>query len=75
MEIQTLENAHQMIGHVMQNLRNIQQAVDITCQYEPELLAGFTDAISTMYQHLSAVSDYLVNPDTENADAGNHVTE
>lgn len=75
MEIQTLENAHEMLGHIMQNLRNIQKAVDITCQYEPELLAGFTDAISTMYCQLSEVSNFLVDPDVANADAGNHVTE
>lgn len=75
MEIQTLENAHEMLGHVMQNLRNIQKAVDITCQYEPELLAGFTEAISTMYCQLSEVSNFLVDPDVENANAGNHITE
>ena len=75
MEIQTLENAHEMLGHIMQNLRNIQKAVDITCQYEQELLAGFTDAISTMYCQLSEVSNFLVDVDAENAAAGNHVID
>lgn len=74
MEITSTPDAVLMLGHIMRNLRNIQDAVDITCQYEPELLAGFTEAISTMYCQLSEVSNYLVDVDTENADAGNHVT-
>jgi len=75
MEITNTPDAVLMLGHIMRNLRNIQDAVDITCQYEPELLAGFTEAISTMYCQLSEVSNFLVDVDAENADAGNHVTE
>lgn len=74
MEITNTSDAVLMLGHIMRNLRNIQDAVDITCQYEPELLAGFTEAISTMYCQLSEVSNFLVDPDVVNADAGNHVT-
>ena len=75
MEITNTPDAVLMLGHIMRNLRNIQDAVDITCQYEPELLAGFREAISTMYCQLSEVSNFLVDVDVENADAGNHVTE
>lgn len=75
MEITNTPDAVLMLGHIMRNLRNIQDAVDITCQYEPELLAGFKEAISTMYCQLSDVSNFLVDVDAANADAGNHVTE
>lgn len=75
MEITNTPDAVLMLGHIMRNLRNIQDAVDITCQYEPELLAGFTEAISTMYCQLSEVSNFLVDPDIENSDAGNHVID
>ena len=75
MEIQTLENAHKMLGHVMQNLRNVQLAITKVCTDVPELSDSFTDVINQMYAQLSEVSDFIIDPDVENADAGNHVID
>ncbi len=72
MEIQTLENAHQMLGHVMQNLRNVQQAITTVCKDVPELSDSFTECIGLMYSQLAEVSDFIIDPDVENACEGNH---
>jgi len=73
MEIKSLVDAHNMLGHVMQNLQNVQLAIATVCKDAPELADEFTACISQMYCQLSEISDFIIDPDVENGDATYHV--
>jgi hypothetical protein len=72
MEIKSLVDAHNMLGQVMQNLQNVQLAITTVCKDVPELADEFTACIAQMYSQLSEVSDFIIDPDVENACEGNH---
>ena len=72
MEIKSLVDAHNMLGNVMQNLQNVQLAITTVCKDVPELSDEFTACIAQMYSQLSEVSDFIIDPDVENACEGNH---
>ena len=58
--------ANSLIGHIMHELRFV-----IASDVNPDIKAK----LQRMYLSLSDISDLMVDPDVENADAGNHITE
>lgn len=65
MPVDKIQIANASIGHIMHELRFV-----LASDINPDVKAK----LQRMYLLLSDVSDYLVNPDVANADAGNHVT-
>lgn len=69
MSVNKVEIANASIGHIMHELRFVLALPANELSVDAKL------KLQRMYLLLSDVSDYLVNPDAENADAGNHITE
>jgi len=81
MEIQTLENAHQMLADVLGDIRILlSQIEDLKDKSMSDAIQGLLlqfhikPDLNSIYTKLSEVSDFIIDPDAENADAGNHVT-
>lgn len=75
MEIQTYKDAHEMMGIVMRNLRMLQDSIIRNAGNDANLIDEYSCCTNHMYTMLSEISDFIIDPDAENADAGNHITE
>lgn len=75
MEIQTYRDAHEMLGQVMRNLRLLQDSIIQNAGNDAKLVDEYFCCTNHMYTMLSEISDFIIDPDAENADAGNHITE
>ena len=66
MPVSKIQIANASIGHVMHELRFV-----LASDINPDVKAK----LQRMYLLLSDVSDFIIDPDVANADAGNHVID
>lgn len=66
MPVAKIQIANSLIGHIMHELRFV-----IASDVNPDVKVK----LQRMYLSLSDISDLMVDPDSENADAGNHAID
>ena len=81
MEIQTLENAHEMLADVLGDIRFLlSQIEDLKNKSMSDASQGLLlqfhikPDLNSIYTKLSDVSDFIIDPDGIHADESNHVT-